>query len=48
MSGAEDKDRMEDSSEKAFVTVHCRMTSKAALSKVVRRGQSQNIFVDGM
>ena len=39
---------IKETSEKAFVTVHGRMTSKASLSKVVRMGQSQNIFVDGM
>lgn len=31
-----------------FVTVFGRMTGKAVLSEVERRGQSQDVFVDGM
>lgn len=31
-----------------FVTVFGRMTGKAVLSEVERRGQSQDVFADGM
>lgn len=43
-----DKDRIKETSEKAVVTVPSRVTGRAALIKVVRRGQSQDVFVDGV
>lgn len=33
---------------RSVVTVPSRMTGRAALIKAVRRGQSQDVFVDGV